>query len=236
MPKSSRSVHSLTVSVAFVIAGGCLEANPYADTGTAGDTSDTNGSADTEGTTETTGEELCDGFACGMGLETHAFSVQGEGPYTRQIPKPPQAHTVPFATVHVYEPGNSDDYGYEISWSESDTSWTLEITTAGGAGNSRLRGVAAVLGLGTDVGEPALQDAELLPPGRVHLVPVDVGECVHRRRDLDLGIRECHREAPVHPGRRIRRGRRSIRVGGRDVDRLGGERELQRLRRGAHRE
>lgn len=121
----------------------CLEPNPNAvdtggETGT-GSTTSTNGDGDGDGD----GEPSCD--PCDLGFETVEFEAGPDG-FVGEVPKPPQSNSVPLALVREYVAGNSDNLGYAISWDELDAAWQFTVELTGAANNSRVRGVAVVIG------------------------------------------------------------------------------------------
>jgi hypothetical protein len=118
----------------------CLEPNPNAvDAG-----------GETGATTNDDGEPepICD--PCDLGFETITFEAGNNG-FVGQVPKPPQSNTVPLALVREYVAGNSDNLGYAISWADVGNAWELTVELTGAANNSRVRGVAAVLGSNADL-------------------------------------------------------------------------------------
>lgn len=135
----------------------CTEPNPYAqessDDATTGEPGETG--------TETGDPPGCGDPACELGLEVIEFSLQGDDSLTTSIPKPADQVSVPIAAVHRYDPGQSNNFGYAIAWTDEGDSWGLEISVAGAAPNSRLSGVAAVIGLGSDFAAPELHELEV---------------------------------------------------------------------------
>jgi hypothetical protein len=127
---------------ALLLSLACLEPNPNAvDTGgeTGASTTTTNGDGDGDGGIE----PICD--PCDLGFETLSFEAGPDG-FVGQVPKPPQSNSVPLALVREYVAGNSDNLGYEITWDELDDAWEITVVLSGAANNSRVRGVAVVLG------------------------------------------------------------------------------------------
>jgi hypothetical protein len=127
----------------------CLEPNPHAQD-----------AGNEPGDGDTTGEPSC-APECNLGFELLEFSIQGGSPFTAQIPKPPQAHTVPIAAIHRYAPGQSNELGYAVAWTDNGSSYGLEITITGSHPNSRLAGIAVVLGLGSDFPAPEVHELEV---------------------------------------------------------------------------
>lgn len=118
----------------------CLEPNPNAtdtdsETGASAATSNGDGDGDIE--------PICD--PCDLGFETLTFQAGPDG-FVGQVPKPPQSNSVPLALVREYVAGNSDNLGYAITWAELDDAWEITVELTGAANNSRVRGVAVVLG------------------------------------------------------------------------------------------
>lgn len=151
----------MPIAAAFaLIAQGCLEPNPNADAGgtdelgTSGEASTSesgtgeSGTSDA-GTSETSPETSpetgmpCD--PCGLGFEVLEFEA-GPDDFSAEIPKPDFAHTAPIAFVREYLPGNADELGYAISWTDVGASWQVEVALIDAAPNSRVRGVALVIG------------------------------------------------------------------------------------------
>ena len=136
----------------------CLEPNPNADAGSdsvgtdsVGTTADT---TTTDTTTETTGPS-CE--ACDFAFEAIDFETKA-GSFVDTIPKPDQPFTVPIAVIRLYDPGNGDDLGYEVSWSDQGAAWQLSVQLIGGGGNAKVGGVAAVFGVAE---EPEVQEIDL---------------------------------------------------------------------------
>jgi hypothetical protein len=124
----------------------CLEPNPNAvDAGseTGSSAATTNGDGDSNGDGDGDAGPICD--PCDLGFETITFEAGPSG-FVGQVPKPPQSNTVPFALVREYVAGNSENLGYEISWEEVGDAWEITVELSNAAGNSRVRGVAVVLG------------------------------------------------------------------------------------------
>src|SRR5207245_5019993 len=87
--------------------------------------------------------------------------------------------------------------------------------------------------LGAEIEE--LERAERLAARRgVYLVPVDVREARDLRGGLDVRTPEREGLRPVELRVRLRVHGRAVREDGRDVHALGGERQVDRLRGGAH--
>jgi hypothetical protein len=128
------------IGVGALLSLACLEPNPNAvDAG-----------GETGATTNDDGEPepICD--PCDLGFETITFEAGTNG-FVGQVPKPPQSNTVPLALVREYVAGNSDNLGYAISWADVGNAWELTVELTGAANNSRVRGVAAVLGSNADL-------------------------------------------------------------------------------------
>lgn len=120
----------------------CLEPNPNAvETGASATSTDGVGDGDGDGEAEP--DPICD--PCDLGFETLNFQAGPDG-FVGQVPKPPQSNSVPLALVREYLPGNSDNLGYAITWAELDDAWEMTVELTGAANNSRVRGVAVVLG------------------------------------------------------------------------------------------
>jgi hypothetical protein len=123
-----------------VLSLACLEPNPNAvdaggETGSSMTTTNGDGDGDIE--------PICD--PCDLGFETLAFEAGPDG-FVGQVPKPPQSSSVPLALVREYVAGNSENLGYEISWAEVGDAWEITVALTGAANNSRVRGLAVVLG------------------------------------------------------------------------------------------
>lgn len=140
-----RSSIVIVLGLGFGLA--CTEPNPLAQEAGADETG-----GDSPG---------CGDPACELGLEFITFSLQGDDTFTAQIPKPAEQDSVPIAAVRRYAPGQSDSFGFAIDWTDEGDSWGLEITTSGGANNSRIEGVAAVIGLGEDFPAPEMHELEI---------------------------------------------------------------------------
>jgi hypothetical protein len=138
--------------IVFVLGStlACTEPNPFAQE--AGGDSTAGESGDPPG---------CGDPACELGLEFVEFSLQGDDTFTAELPKPAQQESVPIAAVRRYEPGQSDALGYAIEWTDNGDSWGLEVTTTGAANNSRIAGVAVVIGLGEDFPAPELHALDI---------------------------------------------------------------------------
>jgi hypothetical protein len=122
---------------------GCLEPNPNVDAGGTA-ASATTGDGDGDGEPP----RICD--PCDLGFETTTFQAGPDG-FVGQVPKPPQSSSVPFVLVREYVAGNSSNLGYAVTWAEVGDAWEFTITLTGAANNSRVRGVAAVLGSNDDL-------------------------------------------------------------------------------------
>ncbi|HLT38551.1 MAG TPA: hypothetical protein VK034_19825 [Enhygromyxa sp.] len=151
MPRSS-----IGIMLALGLGLACTEPNPYAQE--AGADSTETGADSTE-----TGDDPpgCGDPACELGLELVTFSLQGDDTFTAQIPKPAEQDTVPIAAIRRYAPGQSETFGFAIDWTDDGDSWGLEVTTSGAAANSRIEGVAVVIGLGEDFPAPELHELEI---------------------------------------------------------------------------
>lgn len=143
---------------ACLVAAACLEPNPNAEE--AGDTGGSSDSAATDPTTDTTdsGGPSCD--PCDFLFESVEFdAINSE---TVSIPKPDLPHTAPFATVTNYAPGNNaDSLGYALTWTDVGDAYELDISLSGASGNSRVSGVALVLGFSEVLGAPEVQEIEV---------------------------------------------------------------------------
>jgi hypothetical protein len=137
--------HGLSGACALLLSLACLEPNPNA-TDTGGETGAS--AATTNGDGDGDIDPICD--PCDLGFETLLFEAGADG-FVGQVPKPPQANSVPLALVREYVPGNSENLGYAITWAESGDSWEITVELTGAANNSRVRGVAAVLGSNSDL-------------------------------------------------------------------------------------
>jgi hypothetical protein len=125
---------------ALLLSLACLEPNPNAvDTGGETDAS----AATTNGDGDGDIEPICD--PCDLGFETLVFEAGPDG-FVGQVPKPPQSNSVPLALVREYVAGNSENLGYAITWAEVGDAWEITVELTGAANNSRVRGVAVVLG------------------------------------------------------------------------------------------
>jgi hypothetical protein len=147
---ATRSSTGIVLTLAWALA--CTEPNPYAQESGA-DESSTTGEP-----TETGDPPGCGDPACELGLAFVEFSLMGNDSFTAQIPKPPQQESVPIASVRRYDPGQSETLGFAIEWTDGGDSWDLEVTTTGAANNSRVSGVAMVIGLGEDFSAPELHE------------------------------------------------------------------------------
>jgi hypothetical protein len=151
--------------------GGCLEPNPYAaaqlDAGTgaeAGASDDTIG--DTIGDPEVR-----------LGLEQVEFSIQGNNSFSAEIPKPTgSTSSAPIAAIRRYQPGQSQTLGWSVTWTESASSWSVEVTTSGSAPNSRIAGVAAVLGFGEALPAPGVHELTVTTTDGCAQLPISAGE------------------------------------------------------------
>lgn len=146
------------LSALVLVVSACLEPNPNADAETGADEVDaTSGESGSEtgtgsagettsDTSDTTSDETgmpCD--PCGLGFEVLEFEA-GPDDFVGEVPKPDFAHTAPIAFVREYLPGNADELGYAITWTDAGASWQVEVALLDAAPNSRVRGVALVLG------------------------------------------------------------------------------------------
>jgi hypothetical protein len=156
MRSFERHVWLLLVSASLPLA--CLEPNPYAvdagsETGSStgdGDGGDGDGDGDQgEGDGDNgdgdgdDGGLLCD--PCDLGFELLDFEAGPDG-FIGEVPKPDHQFTAAFALVREYVPGNSDNLGYAIDWEDLGDAWEIDVELFGAANNSRVRGVAVVLG------------------------------------------------------------------------------------------
>lgn len=148
----------LGLAVGVCLTAACLEPNPNAiDAGLDEDSGDVDETSD-EGTTDSSESETggsCD--PCSLGFEIVDFDATGDG-FSAEVPKPAFANTTPLALIRRYRPGNADALGYAIAWTETDSAWTIDVQMFDAAPNSRLEGLAVVIG--SD--EPAT--VELLEP------------------------------------------------------------------------
>jgi hypothetical protein len=135
------ALHGL-IGACALLSLACLEPNPNAAETDASATT-TNGDGDGDGDGEPEPEPICD--PCDLGFETLSFQAGPDG-FVGQVPKPPQSNSVPLALVREYVPGNSDNLGYAITWAELADAWEITVELTGAANNSRVRGVAMVLG------------------------------------------------------------------------------------------
>jgi hypothetical protein len=155
LTESRRAWSSVAALVLAALA--CTEPNPYAqESGADANTGDGDGDGDGDGEPPGCGEP-----ACSLGLARVSFSLQGNDSFSAQIPKPAEQASIPIAAVQRYEPGQSETLGYAIAWTDNGDSWGLEVTTSGAAANSRVAGVAAVIGLGADFPPPELHELEI---------------------------------------------------------------------------
>jgi hypothetical protein len=139
------------VAAASLAATGCLEPNPNAIGGTETSTGDSGG-------TEEGGGALCD--PCEFAFESLSFDVNAT--QTLSIPKPDRPHTVPFATITKYAPGNNaDSVGYAMAWTDVGDAYELELTLTGGSANTKVGGVAVVLGFSDELGAPEVQEVQV---------------------------------------------------------------------------
>jgi hypothetical protein len=81
-----------------------------------------------------------------LAFESITFQSKADG-FTGQIPKPNQAHVVPLVLIHEYRPGQSDKLGYAAHWTDLGDAYEIEVVLTGATPDSRVRGVAAVLGM-----------------------------------------------------------------------------------------
>jgi len=135
-----------------------------------------------------------------MDLEFIEFSLQGGDPFTAQIPKPAQANTVPIAVIRRYDPGQSENLGYAMRFTDQGESYELEVRVSGAAPNSRLHGVAMVIGLGAEFPAPEVHELELTtaqPCGEINTAPLEgrvVLEAVQRYEPGDAAVFEFSRD------------------------------------------
>lgn len=125
----------------------CLEPNPNAigaDTGTSSADTATTAGTTTNTTSADSGGPVCD--PCDLAFETVAFEARGSDVFTTTVPKPDQPHTVPIASVREYSPGNVENLGYRITWTELDAAWEIQVELTNAANNSQVSGIAAVIG------------------------------------------------------------------------------------------
>jgi hypothetical protein len=154
--------------------GGCLEPNPYApspdaETGEAGEIGD-----------DTTGAPTAcpDPDHC-LGLAQIEFSIQGNNSFSAEIPKPAGSTTsAPIAAIRRYQPGQSETLAWSVRWTESASSWAVEVTASGGAPNSRIAGVAAVLGFGDALPAPSVHELTVTTTDGCAQLPISAGELV----------------------------------------------------------
>jgi hypothetical protein len=151
---------NVQIAAAFaLIAQGCLEPNPNADAGgtdelgTSGEGTSESGSGESGTSEASSGETSPDTSAetampcdpCGLGFELIEFEA-GPDDFSGEIPKPEFAHTAPIAFVREYLPGNADELGYAITWTDTGASWQVDVALIDASPNSRVRGVAVVIG------------------------------------------------------------------------------------------
>jgi hypothetical protein len=166
----------------------CTEPNPLAQEAGADETGEPPG---------------CNDPAACLGLEYVTFSVHGDDVFTTSIPKPPQQETVPIATVRRYENGQSDNLGYAIVWTDNGDSWELEVTTTNAANNSRVEGVAAVIGLGANFDPPEMHELQITTAdgcGQLTSTPLDGRffiDAVERYQPGDAAVFDYSRTANV---------------------------------------
>ena len=208
-PRSSVVV--LVPAFACALAG-CLEPNPYlelADTSSTGDPSTTGDPTGDPGTSDTTGDPVgpCPDPDLCLGVEQLEFSLQGNDSFTAELPKPAgAASTAPIASVRRYQPGQSETVGWAVSWTESATSWTVEITVSGAAPNSRVAGVAAVLGFGAGLSAPTVERRTVTTADGCVQLPVTgddasvVVDAVERYAPGDAAVFEFSRAELVEAG------------------------------------
>lgn len=167
--RSRRWVGFGWVAAASVVATGCLEPNPNAvgETQASGtsdtSTSDTSTSDTSTGDSSETGSgAICD--PCGFAFESLAFEVGATE--TISIPKPDRPHTVPFATITNYAPANNaNSLGYAMAWTDAGDTYELKLTLTGNTGNTKVGGVAVVLGFSDELGAPEVQEVQVAADG-----------------------------------------------------------------------
>ena len=155
-----RRTPMIFLAFGVLVTSACLEPNPNALDAGDGEVETSDASAGSSDTNADTGG--C--TDCDFAMESVEFDVNNSDTIT--IPKPDMPHTAPIAAVSRYAPAKgATTMGYTLSFSDAGDAYELSIELNGDSGNSRVEGVAVVIGLSDALGAPQIEDLEIPADG-----------------------------------------------------------------------
>jgi hypothetical protein len=131
----------------------------------------------TDSTTEASTSDTGTGVTKDFAFNSLSFEVGATETFS--IPKPDQPHTVPFATITNYAPAvNAENLGYAMVWTDVGDAYELEVSLSGVTGNSKVGGVAVVLGFADELGAPEVQEVQVTADNCGSVSLADLGDRV----------------------------------------------------------